>query len=143
MANYSYRKALETIGKSNNSVGWAKNRKAVPAWRSHGILWNPFETIGKTSRYIRSHWMITFPAFCRAMPNHSYRKPFKTIGKSNVSAWWAGVTTGSRCAIVGGSGCAQRGVEMPLARTQGGRQKGTNINKGSAKLITFHVICST
>ena len=63
--------------------------KAVLAWRSHGILWNPSETIGKTSRYTRSHWMITFPAFSRAMANYSYRKPLETIGKSNVFAWWA------------------------------------------------------
>ena len=91
--NHSYRKSLKTIWESNYSAGWAKKDKAVLTWRSHGIHWNPFETIGETSRYARSHWMITFPAFCRAMPNHSYRKPFKTIGKSNVSAWWAGVSS--------------------------------------------------
>ena len=87
--NHSYRESLKTIGKSNLSVGWAKNDKAVLAWRSHGIHWNTLKTIGKTSRYTRSHWMITFPAFCCAMANHSYRKPLETIGKSNVFAWWA------------------------------------------------------
>ena len=80
---------LENHWGNSHSVGWAKNDKAVLAWRSHGIHWNPFKTIGKTSRYTRSHWTITFPAFCCAMANHSYRKPLEIIGKSNVFAWWA------------------------------------------------------
>ena len=80
---------LENHWGKQSFCGVGKNDKAILAWRSHGIHWNPFKTIGETSRYTRSHWMIIFPAFCGAMANYSYRKPLEPIGKSNVSALWA------------------------------------------------------
>ena len=44
--------------------------------------WDPLESIQnhwKTSKYTRSHWTITFPAFFCVMANHSYRKALETI----------------------------------------------------------------
>ena len=93
---YSYQKPSEIIGKSSVSERWAKNANPVRVCPTHEIQRGPLETIGETSRYADACRGIGCPAFGNKMACYSYRKPLETIGKSNVSALWAGVTTGSR-----------------------------------------------
>ena len=86
---YSYRNPSKIMGKSNVSGRWAKNIKPVRVCPNHETQRGSLETIGKTSRYAGDCWGIGFPALGNKMACYSYRKPLETIGKSNVSAWWA------------------------------------------------------